>query len=322
MAEPNQPSVDVVVPIYGSWELTDDCLKHLAKQSLPHRVIVVDNCSPDDSCAQLRAHYPEVTLVEVGYNAGFAVACNAGVAAGSGEFVVLLNNDVNCEPDFLAELIKPFEGQQEVAAVAALLLRPDTGCIDSFGSFSDVTAACYTRCQGWSVEQLEAQLSALPELLGPCGAAAAYRRDAWLGVDGLDENIFMYGEEHDLNLRLRAAGYRVADAVAARGVHIGGATAKKASAWQRDLGGFSRGYLLRRYNLFRKRVGLRAAAMELLVVVGDLVLSKDLAAAKGRLRGWRAAKGLSKHGLPDLSGYRSVTFRQAVAFRRGDYGNG
>src|SRR5437763_13361046 len=101
-------SVDVVIPTYGNWKLTESCLAHLRAQTLPHLAIVADNGSDDGTPANLRAHFPDVRLVELGSNLGFAAACNRGVAAGEAEIVVLLNNDVECKPTFLEHLVAPF----------------------------------------------------------------------------------------------------------------------------------------------------------------------------------------------------------------------
>src|SRR5665648_932825 len=98
-------SMDVVIVAYNRYELTDSCLRHLAKQTVPHKLTVVDNGSTDDTRARLQAEWPDVHLECFEENRGFAEACNRGVSAGSGDFVVLLNNDVDCRPDFLAALV-------------------------------------------------------------------------------------------------------------------------------------------------------------------------------------------------------------------------
>jgi len=86
-----------------------------------------------------------------------------------------------------------------------------------------------------------------PLLAGPAGAAAAYRREAWRELGGLDEAIFAYSEDLDLALRLRAAGWTASVAPDAMGIHLGSATHGHRTAWQRRHAGYARGYLLRRY---------------------------------------------------------------------------
>src|SRR5205823_6589897 len=104
---------------FNGWDLTESCLEHLREQSVSHHVVVVDNGSVDGTPERLREAYPEVHLIELGANLGFPVACNRGVGAGSGEIVVLLNNDVDCRADFLERLTAPF-GDKRLGSVAAL----------------------------------------------------------------------------------------------------------------------------------------------------------------------------------------------------------
>ena len=71
-------SIDVVIPTYNGWELTESCLRHLARQTLPHTVVVADNASTDGTPERLRTAFPDAKLVEIGDNLGFAVATNRG----------------------------------------------------------------------------------------------------------------------------------------------------------------------------------------------------------------------------------------------------
>jgi N-acetylglucosaminyl-diphospho-decaprenol L-rhamnosyltransferase len=313
------PSVDVVIPVHGAWEHTERCLRALAAQTLPHATFVVDNASPDDTPARVRERFPAVRVVEMGANAGFARAVNRGVGESAGELIVVLNNDVVCEPDFLARLAAPFE-EPRVGSAAPLLLRPAKQEIDALGIAADPTLACFVRLQGRPAGTTDRD-GPVPPLLGPHGAAAAYRRDAFERAGGLDERIFMYGEDLDLALRLRAAGWRsvaVPDAVA---VHEGGATVGKRSRWQREQGGFGRGYLLRRYGVLRSRAAARALLTELLVVAGDLAISRDAAALRGRLAGWRAAAGTVRRQPPERS-LVPIGFLESLRLRIADYGIG
>jgi N-acetylglucosaminyl-diphospho-decaprenol L-rhamnosyltransferase len=309
-------SIDVVIVAYDHYELTESCLAHLRAQTIEHRVTVVDNGSTDDTRARLRGEWPAVRVLHFDQNQSFAKACNRGVASGSGAIVVLVNNDVDCRPDLLERLVEPLR-DPSVGSVAPLMLQPGGERIDSVGLAADSTLAGFPRLQGLPLASAHA---ATPILLGPAGTVAAYRRGAWEQVGGLDEAIFAYMEDFDLALRLRVAGWRTAAAPDAVGIHLGSATHGYRSAWQRRNGGFGRGYLLRRYRVPHSRVAPRALATEAIVVLGDLAISHDLAALRGRLAGWRAGRGRAPLPLPPADAIdRSIGFRDSLALRRGVY---
>jgi N-acetylglucosaminyl-diphospho-decaprenol L-rhamnosyltransferase len=312
------PSIDVVIPVHNGWALTEGCLEHLRSQTLPHTVIVCDNGSTDGTPESLRTAFPDARLIELGANVGFPAACNRGVRSGSGDIVVLLNNDVECRPDFLEHLVAPFPDDERLGSVASLLLAPREERIESFGLAVDPTLAGYPRLRGLPAQAAQIEN---PILIGPSGAAGAYRREAWDDIGGLDEGVFAYAEDVDLALRIRSAGWSTSAAGDAVAIHIGSASAVARSAWQRYQGGFSRGYFLRRYGVLRSRVAARALVTEALVVVGDaVVFSHDLAAVRGRTAGWRAARGRGR--VDDLPGEvidHRITFLKSVALRLGVY---
>jgi N-acetylglucosaminyl-diphospho-decaprenol L-rhamnosyltransferase len=310
------PAVDVVIVAYNRYELTESCLAHLAAQTSDHRVVVVDNGSTDDTRARIRAEWPEVKLEWFDDNRGFAEACNRGVAAGSGTFVVLLNNDVECRPDFLERIVEPLQ-DPEVGSVASLMLQPGGEVIDGMGLAADATLAGFPRLQGLPVDQAH---SLRPTLMGAGGSAGAYRRAAWEQIGGLDETIVAYMEDFDLALRFRLAGWDCVAEPAAIGVHLGSATMGYRSKWQRRQAGFGRGYVMRRYGLLRRSSALRALATEAIVVIGDLFVSRDLQALRGRLAGWHAGHSATRLPLPPRECLdESISFWSSLAMRRGVY---
>jgi GT2 family glycosyltransferase len=307
------PSIDVVVPAYNHYELTLSCLAHLAAQTVPHHVIVVDNGSTDETGESLARDWPEVQVLALEHNHAFTSAVNLGVTAGRGEHIVLMNNDVDLRPDCLEHLIGPLERDPRLGSVATVLLTVGERSIDSVGVTTDVTLAGFPRLQGLAPEKAGEDR---PLLTGPEGTTAAYRRAAWEQVGGLDESIHAYMEILDLAWRLRQVGWRTACAPEAIGVHLGSATFGRGSAEQRRLAGFSRGYLLRRYGVLRSRFAPRTLLTETLVVSGDAVLARDLAALQGRLAGWRAARGMERHPRPPAEAIdATITFRDSLALR-------
>ncbi len=311
--------VDVAIVAYRNWQLTRSCLDHLRRQTLAHSVVVCDNGCDQGTLRRLAEEFPEVSSVGMERNMPYAVACNAAVAAGSAELVVMMNNDVDAPPDFLERLTAPFAGRPRLGSVASLLLRPGEEEIDSAGLVADCTLAGFPRFHG---QPPSAARGARPGLTGPAGAAAAFRRDAWNEVGGLDESIFAYLEDLDLALRLRAARWETTLALDAVAVHVGSATLVHRSAEQRRKIGHARAYLLRRYGVLRARTAPRALATEATVVLGDSLFSRDLAALRGRLEGWRTAGEWLGHDLPRPPAEAidaRIGFLDSLRLRRGIY---
>jgi N-acetylglucosaminyl-diphospho-decaprenol L-rhamnosyltransferase len=305
----NQPTI--YIPNLNGRDRLVPLLESLRAQSRPARVAIVDNGSADGSQELLRSEYGEVELIELGENLGFGPALNRAVAAGEGDPVVLVNNDVVCEPSFLEALLEPAAAGAEMVA-GVLLAERDPGRIDSAGVIADRTLMGFDYLNG---EPREAARSA-PAPLGPTGGAALYSRAAFDAVGGFDERIFLYYEDLDLALRLRAGGARCELAPAAAAVHAYSHTLGPASGAKYARTGWSRGYMLRRYGVMgRPRDALRVLAAEGAICAGQMVRDRTAEGLRGRLRGWRDAGGLpgrraAAEGLSDL------TLREALALRR------
>jgi N-acetylglucosaminyl-diphospho-decaprenol L-rhamnosyltransferase len=306
-----------VIPTSGRYDLTRECLSHLARQTRPHTVIVSDNGGSEETAERVGREWLSVRLIRSQEHLSFAAACNRGVEKGDGEVVVLLNNDVYCRPDWLERLVAPLEAEPRTGSVACLLVQPGEQRIDSVGLCADSTLAGFPRLAGQEVARAG---DMRPRLAGPAGGAAAYRRTAWEQVGGLDEAIFAYSEDLDLALRLRAAGWEAAVAADAVGVHLGSATHGRRTAWQRRHAGFARGYLLRRYGVLRGRHAPRALGIEAAVALGDAIISRDLAAVAGRVAGWRSAGGLSRRATPAEALDAAIGMRDSLSLRTRIYG--
>jgi GT2 family glycosyltransferase len=282
---------DVVIPTWRARDLLAGCLSALRADPSHKQVIVVDNASADGTAELVRSEHPEVTLVELPENVGFGRAVNAGVRAGDGNAIVLLNNDVLVAPGFVDAIVAPL-ASPDVGMVAGMTTIPDTDWVDAFGIELDRGLAAYNRGRRSQVGAPRGRLAM------PSGGAAAYRREAWEAAGGFDEALFAYGEDVDLGLRLRSLGWEAAEAPEARGVHLGGASAGVDSPFQRELAGFARGFLLRRYGILRSRAAPRALAVEALVVGWGLARHRTLMPLTARARGWRAAGRDGRRTLP------------------------
>lgn len=297
-------TADVVVVTWNSGERGLSCLERLDCQEARHRIWVVDNASTDDTAEAVARRFPDIELIRSDRNAGFGAAVNTAVRMGSGEAVVLVNDDVELEPGALATLLAPFSDER-VGMVAGLTTIPGSGLVDGFGIELDVTLAAYNRLRHRPPGDRPGVL------LGPSGGLAAYRRSAFEQAGGFDERLFAYGEDVDLALRLRLAGWTAAAAAAARGTHLGGASVGVDSPVQRRLAGFARAFLLRRYGVLRSRHAPRAVLFELLVVIAGVLRGRTMEHVRGRVAGWRSARGPSLP-VPDGALDERISARTAL----------
>ncbi len=201
----------VVIPNWNGvrLQLLPICLAALRRQTFhDFETIVVDDCSTDDSLAFLAREYPEVHVLALEPNRGFAPAVNAGIRAARGDIVVLLNDDTEADPEWLAEIAHALEAHPDAGMVACKLrLFDQRDHIHSAGDFFRVDGIPGNRGV-WEPDN--GQYDDARGVFGACGGAVAYRK-AMLDEIGLfDEELQSYCEDVDLNWRARLAGYAVA----------------------------------------------------------------------------------------------------------------
>jgi GT2 family glycosyltransferase len=277
----------VYIPTFEARHLLGRVLGSLAAQTTPADVVVVDNGSGDGSAELVRADFPDVAVVSLERNLGFGPAINRAVEERPGDPVILVNNDAECRPDFIAALLDG-AGDAEMAA-GVLLQERHPELIDSAGVVADRTLMAFDYMHG----EPASALAGAPSPLGPTGGAALYRLDALRSVGGFDERIFLYLEDVDLALRLAAAGGRCRLVPEARALHAYSASLGAASGRKYAHPGWSRGYMLRRYRVMSSpAAAARALACEGLICAGQILRDRTAAGLRGRLRGWRDGAGL------------------------------
>ncbi|MDO8670187.1 MAG: glycosyltransferase family 2 protein, partial [Dehalococcoidia bacterium] len=183
---------------------------------------VVDNGSSDNSVDLLAARYPEVRIIKLPTNRFFSGAVNAGIRQTERAIVVLLNNDTEAEPQWLASLVEALERNPNAGMAASKMLLFDRrDVLNSAGDFYGIDGipgnrGVWERDQGQYDESLE--------VFGACAGAAAYCREMLDAIGLLDEDFVGYCEDVDLNFRAQLAGYRCVFAPAARVYHMLSAT--------------------------------------------------------------------------------------------------
>jgi GT2 family glycosyltransferase len=198
--------ISVVIPNWNGRGWLPGCLGALAAQErAADEVIVVDNGSRDGSLEYLRDEHPEVRVIELSDNTGFAHAANLGLAVAAGECVALINADVELAPDWLARTSGALRAHPEAASVACKMLSlSDPQLVDDAGDVLRRDGVCEQRGR-FGVD--DGAFDAPGEVFGACAGAALYRRAAVRDVGGFHEPYFAYLEDVDLALRLRLAGW-------------------------------------------------------------------------------------------------------------------
>lgn len=222
VASGSGPLVDVVIPNLNGGDLLQRCLASLDRQEYASfTVIVADGGSTDKSRSIADQHGAQ--WLEVAPGSGFATTCNAGVAAGSGTYALLLNNDVELEPDFLAQLVAVAEqGGDEVAAVAPMVRRADLRCVvESLGNVLGTRGFGAGRLAGL-VDV--GQFSAPEELFSVPFTAGLVRRSVWDRMGPMDERFDFYYEDVEWSTRVRLAGHDLLSAPHAIAYHEGSAS--------------------------------------------------------------------------------------------------
>ncbi len=223
-------AVTVVIPTWNGWHLLPSCLNAIRGQShRPARVVVVDNGSSDDTVRHLARDYPEVEVVALAANAGFAGGCNVGMRTCPDDDVVLLNNDAVPRPEWLLELVAAGRTDPRVGIVTSKLLDGALR-IESTGDYLDVFSVPSHRGKG---QADDGRYDAERTILSACAGAVLLRRDLLDDIGDLDEAFFAYYEDVDLSLRARLAGWEVAFAPLAVVEHAGSATSNAMPGFRR-----------------------------------------------------------------------------------------
>ena len=218
---------------YRSADMTDRCLALLddAAGDLDLERVVIENASGDGSAARLREAHPEATVVEQADNRGFGAGVNAGFAATSAPFVVLLNPDTEPQPGALARLVEHLRRNPDTAVAAPLLLHPDgevqrnahrrfPSLLTLFVDFCVPLGHLLARRPDLHPHELSEHATERGGSVAHVnGSALAIRRSAYEQAGGFDEGFFMYYEETEWQQRVRRRGWAVEVVPGARVVH-------------------------------------------------------------------------------------------------------
>ena len=219
-----KPLVSVIVPVYGKFQLTYDCIKSIA-QNLPEHsfeVIVVDDCSKDETILAPLVFGGTVRVLRNETNLGFVKGCNRGADHAKGEFLFFLNNDTLVKPGWLDELVKTFSNVPNVGIAGSKLLFGD-------GSLQEVGGIIWRMGDGWNwgrnSNPEEPRFSFLRDADYVSGAALMIPTPLFNQLSGFDLHFApAYYEDTDLCFRVRRLGKRVVVQPQSVVVHLEGQT--------------------------------------------------------------------------------------------------
>lgn len=197
-------------------------------------VIIADNGSTDDSLPFLQKHYPQLRVIRLDKNYGFAGGYNKALQQVDADYYVLLNDDVEVTPGWIEPVIAQMQQHPDTAICQPKLLMYDQrntfeyaggagGYIDKYG---------YPFCRGRMFTTLEddhGQYDTPSQIFWASGAAMFVRADVWRQLGGLDEDFFAHMEEIDFCWRAQNSGYRIEYCPHSVVYHVGGGTLPKSN---------------------------------------------------------------------------------------------
>ena len=233
--------IAVVILNWNGRSMLERFLPSVTSTSEGADIVVADNGSTDGSMDFLRLHYPQVHLIGLDKNYGFAEGYNRAMAAlDDYEYYVLLNSDVECTPGWIEPVVAMMEREPDVAVAQPKLLMYDQkdtfeyaggagGFIDKYG---------YPFCRGRLFSTLEkdhGQYDGACDIFWATGACMFVRASVWKELGGLDGDFFAHMEEIDFCWRTHLAGYRVSYCPQSTVYHVGGGTLPKSSPFKTEL---------------------------------------------------------------------------------------
>jgi len=192
-------------------------------------ITLIDNASTDESVSYVQDWHPEVQIVELPKNYGFAEGYNRGMEYVDAKYTVILNSDVNVATNWLDPILKRMEANPNLAIVQPKVLSLEDKSKFEYAGASGgyIDALGYPYCRGRIFDTLEEdtqQYQSIESIDWATGAAMVVRTDVFKNLGGFDNDYFAHMEEIDFCTRARAAGYKIEVVPESIVYHLGGGT--------------------------------------------------------------------------------------------------
>jgi hypothetical protein len=200
------PEISVIVLNWNGKHFLEDCLGSLRRQTFrDFETILVDNGSSDGSVEFAHGKFPEVRILALPDNVGFAGGNIAGYEQSTGNLILLLNNDTEAHPKWLEEIRNASLTYPQAGSFASKMMYfHDRNRVENCGFDVGIEGATVDLGRGQSDGP---QWSQPREVFGGCAGAAAYRRTMLEDVGFLDNDFFMTYEDVDLSFRAQLRGH-------------------------------------------------------------------------------------------------------------------
>ncbi len=229
--------VAVVILNYNGRNYLEKFLPSVIQHSKPHQLFVADNASSDESVSFLEAHYPEINLIQLTENTGYAGGYNNALAQIKADYFVLLNSDVEVTPYWIDPVIKLMQQKAMVVAcqpkIKSYHKKSHFEYAGAAGGFIDYLG--YPFCRGRILslqEEDKGQYEDQKEIFWATGACLFVKSEAFFELGGLDDKFFAHMEEIDFCWRAKNQGYQVYYTAESTVYHVGGGTLQAESPFK------------------------------------------------------------------------------------------
>lgn len=227
----------IVILNYNGRTYLEKFLPNVIKYTQDATVIVADNASTDDSVSFLQTNHPEVQLILLTKNHGYAGGYNEALKQIKAEYYLLLNSDIEVTPEWIKPLVTFLDTHLEYAACQPKIKDFNHRALFEYAGASGgfIDSLGYPYCRGRIFDKLESdsgQYNDPVDIFWSSGACMLIRSEVFISIGGFDQDFFAHMEEIDLCWRIHSMGMKIKAIPASTVYHVGGGTLNKSSSFK------------------------------------------------------------------------------------------